>query len=63
MWIRKMGWLTATPSAVQHTEVDKEIILPYVRSIPNSCIAMRRKENFTWEILVLSLLKNKLAHT
>jgi len=34
------GWLTATPSALQHKEVDKEIVLPCVRSTPNSCIAM-----------------------
>jgi hypothetical protein len=32
MWIREMGWLTATPSALQHMEVDKEIVLACVRS-------------------------------
>ena len=53
MWIREMGWLTTTPSALQHMEMDKEIVLPCVRSIPNRCTAMWWKENFTWEILNL----------
>jgi len=35
MWIREMGWLTATPSALKHMEEDKEIVLPCV-----SCRAM-----------------------